>query len=334
MNPKRGQNQGSVYQRGSDQRWVAQVTNAGKHKLAYFHSLEEAQRWLAFALLQGHLKRPLSTRQTPIGVYFETWLDHLAPTLRPKTLLQYRQIIQQHLLPGLGNVSIQDLSAEQIQSFYDRKVKAGTSQRILQMVNSLLHHALEDAVLSGVVLANPVKGTLKIRRSYQERSVLSPSQVQQLIEGCHETRWEALICLAVTTGMREGEIMGLKWEDIHWELGQLQIQRQLYRLPGKGLVFNPPKTATSKRNVALGERMLVLLREHAKQQLEEKTKAGVSWEENGLVFPTPTGKPTDPHRVMITTRSCLRKVGYPTCVFMICAIPQPLVYWAGGLIRR
>ena len=106
MKAKRGQNQGSVYQRGSDDRWVAQVTEAGKHHLAYFHSPEEAHRWLTFALLQIHLKRPLSTRQTPIGVYFDTWLDHLAPTIRPKTLLQYRQIISSWQMAAIGTLGV------------------------------------------------------------------------------------------------------------------------------------------------------------------------------------------------------------------------------------
>ncbi len=80
MNLKRGQNQGSIYQRRSDQRWVAQVTDAGKHKLAYFHSQAEAQRWLTFALRQIRLKRPISTRQTLLGVYFEFWLEHMSLT--------------------------------------------------------------------------------------------------------------------------------------------------------------------------------------------------------------------------------------------------------------
>ena len=110
MNVKRGQNQGSVYQRGSDQRWVAQVTESGKHKLAYFYSQTEAHRWLAFALLQMRLKQPISTHQTPLAIYLETWVERMALTLRPKTLWQYRQIIQYHLPPELGNVSIQELS--------------------------------------------------------------------------------------------------------------------------------------------------------------------------------------------------------------------------------
>jgi integrase len=315
MNLKRGQNQGSIYQRSSDQRWVAQVTDAGKHKLAYFHSQAEAQRWLTFALVQIRLNRPISTRQTPLSVYFEFWLEHMALTLRPKTLLQYRQTIQNHLLPGLGNVSIQELSTEQLQSFYTLKAKTGTSQRTMQLINSILHHALEDAVQSGLVLVNPVKGTLKMRRNSQERIVLDPLQVQQLIEASQGSRWGVLICLAVTTGMREGEIMGLKWADIHWDLGQLQIQRQLYRLPGKGLVFHPPKTTTSRRNVALGERMLALLRAHAQRQAGEKSKAGSKWEENDLVFPTITGKPMDPRQAYDYYKEIIRELGLPNLRF-------------------
>jgi len=315
MKPKRGHRSGSVYQRSSDQRWVAQVTLAGHHQMAYFHSQAEAQRWLSFALLQIHQKKSISTTQLPLSVYLETWLEQMALGLRLKTLIQYRQVITHHILPELGDLLIQELRPAQIQSFYQLKAQAGMNPRLLQLVNCLLHHALEDATRSSLIPVNPVQSTLKPKRSYVERKVLQPSQVQQLLKACQGTRWEALFSLAVTTGMREGELLGLKWTDIHWDQGVVQIQRQLYRVPGQGLVFNPPKTPTSRRNVALGPRMLEQLQEHAKRQQEEKERAGEKWQENGLVFPTSLGTPTDPHRLYTYYKVLLQKLGLPDLRF-------------------
>jgi len=124
----------------------------------------------------------------------------------------------------LGNVPIQELSAEQIQSFYALKANGGASQHVLQLINNLLHYALEDTAHSGLVLVNPVKGTLKIQRSYQERSVLSPSQAQQ---GNRRLSWDTLGS-AYLPGLDNGDAGG---GDHGIELGGHSM--------GAGTVVNP-----------------------------------------------------------------------------------------------
>jgi len=183
MNKKRGPNQGSVYRRGSDGRWVAQVTHGGKHRLAYFSTQSEAKRFLAYALLELRQGRPIQTRQVPLGLYLETWLDWLAPALRPKTRLHYQHAFQHHLLPVLGRIPLQDLQPAQIQSLYQAKRQAGTSDRMIQLLNSLLHHALEEAVRSGLILANPVNGIPKPRYRAPERPVQAAAQAIEQVTG-------------------------------------------------------------------------------------------------------------------------------------------------------
>lgn len=210
MRKKRGQNQGSVYQRGSDRRWVAQITIQKKHSMKYFYSQTEADAWLKQALLKISQGIPLRGTEMSLSVYFASWLEIISLALKPKTWIQYKQVVNKHILPGLGHFSIQGLRPDQIQAFYRWKQQEGASARTLSLINCILHHAMEYALTNGIIFRNPVHELLKPRLQYHEQKVLNLEQVRVFLQACKETRWEALFCLAVTTGMREGELLGLK----------------------------------------------------------------------------------------------------------------------------
>ncbi len=214
MRKKRGQNQGSVYQRGSDGRWVAQVTIQKKHIMKYFYSQREAEAWLKQAILKISQGVPLEGTRMSVAVFLTSWLTIISLALKPRTQVQYEQVVHKHILPYLGHLSIQELRTDQVQTFYQRKQQDGTGTRTLTLINCILHHALDYAVSNGFILCNPVHGTMKPRPKYHEQKVLNLDQVRVFLHACQGTRWEALFCLAVTTGMREGEILGLKWADI------------------------------------------------------------------------------------------------------------------------
>jgi integrase len=167
----------------------------------------------------------------------------------------------------------------------------------------------------GIILHNPANKIIKPRWHYHEREVLGADQVKGLLLACKGTRWEALFCLAVTSGMREGELLGLKWMGIHWDRGELQIQRQLQRIPGQGLVFSEPKTASSRRNLALGKEMIAKLGAHADLQQQERRLARDKWHENNLVFPTHIGTPMDPHLLFNCYKRLLKQARLPDIRF-------------------
>ena len=313
MRKKRGQNQGSVYQRSSDKRWVGQVTIQKKHHMKYFSSQPEAEAWLSQALLQIGQGMPLAGTRVSLVVYFTSWLERMSPSLRPKTWIQYEQVINKHILPSLGHLSLQELKADQIQEFYRLKRQAGSGHRTLTLINCILHHALELAVTNGIIIRNPVREIPKPRQPYHEQKVLNIDQVKVFLQICRGTRWEALFCLAITTGMRIGELLGLRWIDIDWERGQLQVLRQLQRIPRQGLIFSEPKTASSRRNITLGREMMAKLRAHAELQQQEKCLVGENWRENNLVFPTGIGTPMDPHRLFDSYKQLLKQAGLPDC---------------------
>jgi hypothetical protein len=131
MRKKRGQNQGSVYQRSSDKRWVGQVTIQKKHHVKYFYSQPEAEAWLSQALLLIGQGLPLAGTRVSLATYFTSWLERLSPSLRPKTQIQYEQVVHKHILPSLGHLSMQELKADHIQELYRLKRQAGCGQRTL-----------------------------------------------------------------------------------------------------------------------------------------------------------------------------------------------------------
>ena len=107
------------------------------------------------------------------------------------------------------------------------------------------------------------------------------------------TKFETLFWLAVNTGLREGEIIGLKWSDLDWKTGKLQIQRQVQRTKEYGLVFCEPKSASGRRVVVLGKTTIEILRKHFELQQTERQFAGAKWKENDLIFPTSVGTPME-----------------------------------------
>lgn len=178
--------------------------------------------------------------------FLASWLEIISLALRPKTWIQYKQVVNKHILPNLGQFFLQELRPDRIQAFYRQKKQDGASARRIALINCILHHALGYAVSNGILFRNPVNEELKPRLPYPEQKVFNLDQVRVFLQACKGNRWEALFSLAVTTGMREGELLGLKWTDIQWDTSLLQVLRQFQRIPRQGLVFCEPKTVSSK----------------------------------------------------------------------------------------
>jgi len=146
-------------------------------------------------------------------------------------------------------------------------------------------------------------------------TVLQQEQVQQLLISATGLRHEVLYFLAISTGMRVGEILGLKWSDLDWNRSTLHIQRQVQRVDGQGLIFSDPKTQYGNRVIAIGPDTLEKLLEQ-KQRVElDKAVAGDRWKENDLVFPSSIGSPQDPHNLRKEFVQLLEKSGLPKIRF-------------------
>src|SRR2546425_5701627 len=233
---------GSVFQR-KDGRWVFQmVLENGKKKPYYFKTEKEAlkaRRKLLYEKEQGTLA---AGPQQTLGVYLEKWLEQVCKlTMRPNTYKAYRSAVNSHLIPSLGHMKLQRLTGEHLQAFFAERQER-LKPRSLRLIQSALNSALDDAVKWGLVARNVGKLVDLPHAERYEGQALTEDQARRLLEAARGSRLDVLLLVALTTGMRRGELMALRWSDLDFESAVLQVRRNLARMPGVGYVEREPKT--------------------------------------------------------------------------------------------
>jgi integrase len=183
-----------------------------------------------------------------VGEYLDRWVaDSVKDTVRLTTYQGYERIVRLHIKPALGRVRLKDLTPTHVRGLYRERLGARLAPRMVQLVHVTLHKALKQAVLDGLIPRNVTEAVKAPRPEKNEVRPLSRQKARALLQAARGERLEALYVLAVTTGMRQGELLGLKWEDVDLEAGTLQVRRTLSTTTGKGFTFNAPKTAKGKR---------------------------------------------------------------------------------------
>jgi len=162
-----------------------------------------------------------------------------------------------------------------------------------------------------LVRRNPCDAVERPRLRRREMRTLDVPQAKALLSAAEGDRLKALFCLAIHTGLREGEMLGLRWSDLDWKTGALHVQRQLQWISGQGPTFAEPKTAKGRRQVILGPATLSKLQDHNKRQKGERLFRGESRQEQGLIFTSAIGTPLDPCNVLKHFKALLRKAGLP-----------------------
>jgi integrase len=275
-----------VYQR-KDGRWSASFyLENRKRKTVYGKTRKEAYEKLQQALLE-HRQGLLATgpKQT-VKQYLEYWLEHVhKQSIRLHSYVKVRELLDLHILPELGHLQLQKLTIQHVQALYSTLQEKLSPSRI-RFIHSTLHKALDHAVRTGLVAKNVCDSVTLPRLVRREMQVLTPEQARKVVEAAKGSRMEALLLLALTTGMRRGELLGLKWDDITLaeQNGSLQVRRSMTRVAGHGVVASEPKTASSRRKIALSSLVVGVLKEHRVRQLEMRLQAGAKWTENDLVF--------------------------------------------------
>ncbi len=179
----------------------------------------------------------------------------------------------------------------------------------------MLHRALKDAVRWGLVARNVCDLVSPPRRAHYEFKSLTKEQAQQLLTALHGHNMEALFVLALTTGMRRGEILALKWQDIDFVQNTLQVRRIFTRSKGQRYVLAEPKTDKSRRSLMLPTLVVDLLMQHRTHQQEAKSEAGEFWQALDLVFCTALGTPLNPNKVLERFKTVLKRAGLPDIRF-------------------
>ena len=243
MAKQRGHGEGSIYQR-SDGRWAASLTLEGrKRKTFYGKTRKEVQEKLRVALHEQKQGTLATGQQQTLKQYLEHWLEVHKQAIRLTTFVRYRSIVNKHLTPALGHILLQKLTPLKIQDLYTQKLSEGLVPKTVITIHGVLHKALDDAVRWNLVARNVSDAVSLPRLIRSEIQPLSREQAQKLLEVARGHRFEALLTVALVTGMRRGELLALRWQDIDLEHRSLQVRRTVSLIRGHGYVETEPKKA-------------------------------------------------------------------------------------------
>jgi integrase len=247
--------------------------------------------------------------------YFERWLDAVAPTLRPSTARRYRDVARLHIVGVIGNARLAKLSSTDVQRLYADRLASGLSTTSVHHIHAILHRALDQAVRWGLLLRNVTDTVDPPRRSTPEMKTWGAGQTAAVLAAAHGDDFEPLWRLALLTGMRRGEILGLRWADVDLDTGALSVRRTLSRGTSSRLEVGEPKTGAGRRRVALPPSVVESLRRHRVRQLELRLVAGPAYEDQDLVFTNETGRPIHPNSLALRFRRLIERAGVPPIRF-------------------
>jgi len=316
---RRKHDEGSVFQR-KDGRWVAQVRlENGKKKQRYFKPDQEKEARIALRKMlnekeQGTL--PTGPQQT-LKAYLEQWLEqrYKLAAIRIGTYDTYRAILRNHIVPSLGHIPLQKLTPQHIQAFYTKKLDEGLSTGTVKCFHAILHGALEQAVRWNLVGRNVSDLVTSPTLKRHEMQTLTPEQAQRLLEAARGRRLEALLTVALTTGMRRGELLGLHWQDIDFTEGCIHVRRSVRRLGKIGLVASEPKTQRSKRKIMVPPFVIDVLKQHQERLPAMREHAGTRWKEQDVVFSNKYGGYMDVAVLSHNFKRLLQRAGLPNIRF-------------------
>jgi len=273
-------------------RYTVQTPTGRKRKVIYAKSQAEARRKLTEALADRNRGLTYDSKGTTVEKYLARWLeDSVRGSVKATTYQSYASLVRLHVCPTLGRTKLSALTPAHVQGLYRQKLDEGLAPKSVKYIHTTLHRALKQAVRWGLVPRNVVAEADPPRVSTPEMSPLSPSQARTLIEAASGNRLEALYVLAVTTGMRQGELLGLGWEDVDLECRTVRVRRTLTLARG-GPCLTEPKTRGSRRSIRLTAGALeALVRHRVRQDREGEATGPHGWNDQGLVFCTRRGTP-------------------------------------------
>lgn len=331
---RRGSGEHGVYQRESDGRWVA-VVEAGyidgkRKRLTSYHD----RRKDATAALPGLEKRAKRFQQQTADIKtVEQLLNHwiestVSRTRAPKTIESYSSAVRLHINPSIGKKRLDKLNRVDVQRMLDgvaQKPKPRAkpdedgniprlSARTVEIVQAVIHTALNDAVKWGMLDSNPAEHTTVERVVSEERTALTVEQAQVLFDQVRSDRLEALYILAAVYGLRRGECLGLRWSDIDEQSREIRVRQQVIVVNNK-VMITPLKTKASNRTLPLLAVVEGALDRRRERQAEERLLAGDRWQESGLVFTSTVGTPYQPANFHKRWHAHLKAADLPSVPF-------------------
>ena len=323
MAKRRANGEGSIRKR-PDGRWEGRYT-AGRDletgKTIYKNVLGKTQAEVKTKLKQAIQENAevdtLKAEKYTVGQWMDVWFENYAKIKgRPTSHQTYRGYIDNHINPNIGKMPLSKLTTLELQKLYKKLLSKGRVDRIeakgqpkglspktVRNIHQVISSAMDFARSQKLIAGNPTDGCALPKLEHRELKTLPVEQLASFLREAKESGVFEMYYIELATGLRRGELLGLKWEDLNLEQGTLRVQRQVARIDGE-VVEAPLKTKNSYRTISLGGDAVGILN-------EQRKKCGGS----EYVFPSPTGGPISPDSVIQMLHRVLKRAGLPKVRF-------------------
>jgi integrase len=318
---------GHVRKRGD--KWAVVIDlgrdpSTGKRKqkwLSGFRTKKEAENASAEYIQKINSGQMVETSNITLEDYLRKWIETYKNNLAPRTYINYKQQMELHLIPHLGKIQLSKLKPLHIQSYYTKALESMEGKKTLSPSTVLyqhrvLHEALKHAVKWQLIPNNPADAVEAPKQKKKQMNTLNEKQLNILLQGVLESEIYIPVLLAITTGMRRGEICGLCWDDVDFENEFLYIRRARQRVGNKTQI-STTKTEKSNRKVALFSSTIQELKKYHTQQKEDKLKWGNDYHEEAydLVCRWSDGRPLEPDHITKKYKKFIKKLELPNVRF-------------------
>jgi integrase len=297
MAKRRGNGEDSITRRKDGlymARYWVETPKGSKRKTIYGKKRDEVADKLARALAERADGIAYDDENLTVGEYLNSWLKgSVRGSVRQSTFDRYEIAVRVHIKPALGRVKLKKLSPAHVAGFYQDRLAAGSAPASVNKLHVTLRKALDQAVKWHMVPRNVAEAVKAPRPAPPEMRTLSAEETRKLIEVARGDKLGALYMLAVHTGMRQGELLALKWQDVDLENAKLSVRRTLTMSNGR-ILLGELKTKKSRRTIRLTDAAIQALHEHLARQLEGMERLGDAYRDEGLIFASQVGTPINP----------------------------------------
>lgn len=320
MPGKRASGEGMLRRRPNGT-WEARVTVGtvdGKRvrRSVYGRTQREVLEKMRPVLAQAQRGEAPQSGSRTVETFLEEWMAGLDLRLRPSTATRYRDILRLHAIPQIGKVKLARLTPQQVEALLADRRAAGLAPRTVWHLRAVLRSALTDAVRSGEATRNAASLAHPPKVEPYHVEPMSPARAQAILAAIAGTDLEAPVSVALWTGLRQGELLGLRWQDLDLAARRLRVEVSLqYRR--REFSVEPTKTAKSRRTIGLPAPVAEMLAAHRQRQVERRLLVGAEWDTqfDGLVFTTPFGRPLDGRYLTVKFQRLMERAGLGTIRF-------------------